>query len=298
MYGGDLGTKPKIMAMTPEVGGEFWPPEDEIIGLCQENVYQNLMIAKYAGVYAKLVYNGVNSISGNSVSLPFDAIRLGQTDGSISIEFVSESAGMEISGNSTFVFENPLMLETMNIEVMLSIDENTVINGETRYLKAMIDNGNFIEERNYSLSYGNFESIEAEDCESLTNFENNGWALTDEDSYTPTHSITDSPYSEYGNNESSSIQLAQSIDLTSGIIMANFTFWAKWEIETSWDYAQVLASIDGGLSWIPLCGNYTHSGSINQDFEQPIYDGFQSEWIQETINLNDFIRKAGGKVSN
>ncbi len=289
MYGGDLDNKPKIMAMTPEVGDEFWPPEDAIIGLCQENVYQNLMIARYAGVYAKLIYNGVNSISGNSVSLPFDAIRLGQMDGSISIEFVSESTGMVISGNSTFVFENPSMLETMNIEVMLSIDENIVINGETLYLKAMIDNGSFIEERDYSFSYGNFDSIETEDCETLANFENDGWALTDEDSYSPTHSITDSPYSEYSNNEYSSIQLAQSIDLSNGISLANLTFWAKWEIEASWDYAQVLASTNDGITWIPLCGNYTHSGTSNQDFEQPIYDGFQSEWIQETVDLNDFV---------
>jgi hypothetical protein len=289
MYGGDLDTKPKIMAMTPEVGDEFWPPEDQILGLCQENVYQNLMIARYAGVYAKLTYSGPEGISGASVSLPFTAKRMGLADGSITIAFSSATDGVEISSTSSFVFENPAILETMDMEVTLTIDENTIVNGQDIILSVDIDNGSFVESRDYQLIYGNFVSIVENDCELLDEFDNDGWALTDEDYYSATHSITDSPYSDYSNNEASSIQISQAIDLSDGILQANMTFWGKWEIEAGWDYAQVVASTNNGATWIPLCGNYTHAGSINQDFEEPLYDGFQSTWVQETIDLNDFI---------
>ena len=98
------------------------------------------MIARYAGVYAKLVYNGGHAISGNSVSLPFEAIRLGQMEGSVSIEFVSESASMGVEGDPTYIFESPEIMESMTIDVVLNINEGIVINGETLYLKAIIEN--------------------------------------------------------------------------------------------------------------------------------------------------------------
>ena len=289
MYAGDLDTKPKIMAMTPEVGDEFWPPEDEIIGLCQENVYQNLMMARYAGVYTKVTYDGENGISGSSVTLPFTALRMGLKDGSTTISFESLTAGMEVSGSSSYLFDNPEILETFSMDLSIALDEGILNSGEVLELKVLVDNGSYTEERIYSFVYGDYLSVFNEECESLDGFISNGWELTDEDSYTPTQSITDSPFSDYDDDVSSWIQLADPVDLTGDIIQANMTFWAKWEIEAGWDYAQVIASTNNGSSWTPLCGNYTHAGSSNQDFDQPLYDGFQSTWVMETVDLNDFV---------
>lgn len=289
MYAGDLDTKPKIMAMTPEVGDEFWPPSDEITGLCQENVYQNLMMARYAGVYAKVTYNGADGINGSSIVLPFTALRMGLKDGSITISFESLSSGMEVNGSSSFLFENPEMLATFDIDLAVTLDEGVLNNGEILELNVLIDNGSYVEERVYPFIYGDFQSISSEDCESLDGFIINGWGLTDEDAYTPLQSITDSPFSDYDDNVSSWIQLADPVDLSGDVIQANMTFWAKWEIEAGWDYAQVIASDNNGASWTPLCGNYTHAGSSNQDFDQPLYDGFQSTWVMETVDLTDFV---------
>ena len=50
MYG-EQTSKPKIFAYTPEIGNDadgFWPLPDRIIPLCQENMYQNLMMAHLA----------------------------------------------------------------------------------------------------------------------------------------------------------------------------------------------------------------------------------------------------------
>ena len=54
-----------------------------------------------------------------------------------------------------------------------------------------------------------------------------------------------------------------------------------------------MASNDNGNSWTPLCGQLAHAGNNNQDFEQPIYDGTQSSWVNEIISLEDYI---GGDV--
>jgi hypothetical protein len=56
MYG-EQTTKPKIFAMTPEVGDWFWPSPSEIYPLAQENVYPNLQLAHGAGVITAEAYD-------------------------------------------------------------------------------------------------------------------------------------------------------------------------------------------------------------------------------------------------
>ena len=69
------------------------------------------------------------------------------------------------------------------------------------------------------------------------------------------------------------------------------TFWAIWEIEDNWDYVQLEVSNDGGNSWIPQCGKYTNTGVADQNAAdgEPLYDGFQTSWVKEEINLSDYL---------
>jgi hypothetical protein len=78
------------------------------------------------------------------------------------------------------------------------------------------------------------------------------------------------------------------MDLT-GAKAAFLRFWAKWEIEAGYDYVQVMASADTTLGWIPLSGKYTRMGTADQAEGEPLYDGFQYTWVQEEINLEDFL---------
>ncbi len=51
---GDLNTKPKCIAFTPEIGSAedgFWPGIERIIPYCIESPHQNLEAAKLAGEY-------------------------------------------------------------------------------------------------------------------------------------------------------------------------------------------------------------------------------------------------------
>jgi carboxypeptidase T len=82
--------------------------------------------------------------------------------------------------------------------------------------------------------------------------------------------------------------LNNTIDL-SGVIGANVTFWTKFDIENNYDYAQFQISVNGGENWIPQCGLYTNAGSSDQPEGQPLYDGSQDDWVQEQIDLSDYI---------
>ena len=66
-------------------------------------------------------------------------------------------------------------------------------------------------------------------------------------------------------------------------------FWAKWDIEAGYDYVQLQVSTDGGASWIPQCGKYTTSGTSDQDPGNPLWDGTQNSWVQEEIDLSDYL---------
>ena len=72
-------------------------------------------------------------------------------------------------------------------------------------------------------------------------------------------------------------------------LSASLTFWAQWEIDAGYDYLQLEASDDNGITWVPLCGKFTKPGNSNQDQGNPLYDGFQPTWVWEEISLSNYI---------
>ena len=114
------------------------------------------------------------------------------------------------------------------------------------------------------------------------------WDITDETSVSPTHSFTDSPGGNYPPSTTAIMQLTDPISLGSMKGSANLYFNAKWDIESNWDYAQVLASTDG-TTWTALEGEYTEPGvGTFQPLGEPVYDGTQTDWISEISDLSDF----------
>ena len=115
------------------------------------------------------------------------------------------------------------------------------------------------------------------------------WNVTNSDYYSPSSSITDYPNGNYSNNINKTITM-NNPDLTNAL-GANMSFWAKWEIEENWDYVQVEVSNDGGNTWTPQCGKYTNLGVADQNAAdgEPLYDGFQTTWVKEEIDLSDYL---------
>jgi len=96
------------------------------------------------------------------------------------------------------------------------------------------------------------------------------WGTSDEQSYSPTHSLTDSPGGDYGNNLNYSTIL-QSVSLE-GATGASLNFYTKYFLESGYDYAYLEISTNG-LNWTEL----------------DEFNGNQSSWTQESYDLSMYL---------
>jgi hypothetical protein len=113
-----------------------------------------------------------------------------------------------------------------------------------------------------------------------------GWGLTQEHFKTPPSSFTDSPGAVYAPLAATELVSAP-LALPAGAANIQLRFWTRWEIEPLYDYAVAQAIFEDG-SFKNLCGLYTKPGSDNQQAGEPVYDGFQSDWVQECIDLTPY----------
>jgi len=95
----------------------------------------------------------------------------------------------------------------------------------------------------------------------------NLWQITTETSHSPSHSWSDSPNGNYGNNLNTWLR-SPVYDL-SGQIGFVLDFWHTYNLEDGWDFAHVQYSTDGGSSWTT--------------FPDAEYTGAQG-WTQVTLN--------------
>ncbi len=289
MYG-EQDTKDLIYAYTPEVGGAgdgFWPEIDRIIPQCQENMWQNIMAAKLAGVYAEVRDLSPLIIEDMSGNLDFEIQRLGlKDDGTFTVSIEPVNGAITEVGDP-IVFDDLDILQTEAASITYTLDEGIQQGDDVVYVLS-VDNGYITERDTISKVYGTPVLIFEDDGETFEKWASNKWSITPEDAHTGEYSITDSPYGNYSNYENNSMILTEPVDLSSAAF-AVLKFWAKWEIEAGYDFVQVYVSINGGSAWTPLEGNYTKPGNSNQAPGEPVYDGVMDEWVQEEISLEEFI---------
>ena len=281
----------KIFAMTPEIGSSFWPQASTIEDICKGMLHLNLSAAKMIGNYASLKDFTENFISSNTFSANFELQRLGIIDNgnfNIQIEPISSniiSTTPEINLNSLNIGE--IINESFQIE--LNESTNT---GEDIIFKYILDNGSFSEEIIVKKIFGAPILLFEDESDNYSDYWtiDSSWSETFEEYNSPQTSITDSPYSNYSNNALETINLLNDINL-SGYSYAEINFNAKWNIESGYDYVQIEISNDGGASWEPQCGKYTRKGIETQEdaLDEPLYDGNQGEWVNESILLTDYI---------
>jgi PKD repeat protein/N-acetylneuraminic acid mutarotase len=98
------------------------------------------------------------------------------------------------------------------------------------------------------------------------------WALSTEESYSPTHAWSDSPGGNYANNTNASL-ISPIFDLTYSMPGSlQLSFWHKYETEEGVDFCHVEVSTNGGSDWGEV-GSYT---------------GAQGAWVQEQISLASY----------
>ena len=303
MYG-EQTMKPKILGMTPEVGGSsdgFWPPQSRIFPLAEENLFPNLYYTWVAGAYVGLIehsYSQEYFNPGDTISMNSVFRNKGLSDGeNYEVQLTSLSPDIVINNGITLFGSIPareiVSLPTpfsftvspsaptgIEARLLLTVKfENIIMSSDT--LKFIIGTPTFF-----------FKDTTNNPSELWTINRSPGnspqWEATVSSFYSEPVSYTDSKDGNYINNATVTMTLNDPIDI-SGVKNSRLTFQTKYNIEGDWDYGQVEISTNNGVTWIPLSGQYTNSGSGDfQPLGEPVYDGLQSNWVREEISLAEY----------
>ncbi len=287
---GDQG----IVAFTPEVGSPsqgFWPQENDVLPLCQDQVHPNKIFAFVAG--SDLILYSFD-LSQNAI-LPGDEFE---------IELAIQNRGLSDSNDEIVINVMPynewitLNLESYTMDeleardtdefLVSAIISETAPNGIYSGLIVSIDDGeSFIRQDTVIFLIGEPDIIFYEGFENgLDNWELDGdWGPTN-DAATGSFALTDSPSGNYQQSQETIAELSLYVDLTL-LTIPMVTFTAKWDIESNWDFVRFQANVPGN-GWISLEGLYTEAGvgQSAQPLGEPGYDGVQDDWVMETILLD------------
>ncbi|PWH82177.1 hypothetical protein DIS18_13025, partial [Algibacter marinivivus] len=269
---GSTGSGQGILALAPENGswitadgeGGFWPNATKIVEIAQRAVRMNFVNAYHSGKFAQfhdLNPSDINTTSGN---LEFGLEYLGQTIGNITLNVTP------VSGNITSITP-PLTqtgwskLEQRTVTAAYTLDAGIQPNDEIEFQVTLSnDDGYVMYQANIIKLYNpSVLFTDNPDIDNLTNWTASGgsWGTITTTDYNgnSTTAITDSPSGAYGNNQSKTLTLNSSIDISSSSASI-VQFFAKWDLERNFDYVQIEGSTNG-TTWIPLCGKYSKPGS-------------------------------------
>jgi hypothetical protein len=289
----EQSTKDKIISMTPEAGTPnfgFWPPQNQIIPFCEDNLRANLIQAWLADAFFKASYADLHPIQNPTAWLPVEFINLG-LDTAATVSATLEIIDANILSVANTIQFNVLpslgtKLDSFQVSLANAIPEGTLIRAvvHTRFVSC------FDKTDTISFYYGTPVQVYT------SNFENgigswtsgSGWALTTEDANSPVNSMTDSPNSNYQDNDFTQLSLNQTFTL-SGMVAPRLEFFARWRIEAGYDYCQLKISANLG-PWTALSTTRSIIGSSDQVI-QPLYDG-SKPWGKETADLTPYLGKS------
>ncbi|MFD1551746.1 hypothetical protein DNU06_02400 [Putridiphycobacter roseus] len=286
MYDGDLVNKPKIYALTPEIGNDndgFWPAQNRILPLCQENVWNFKTLAHLPHVYGETKELDHSKIDLSIGYFHYSYQRLGLTNGPVSITMQPIQNILSMGNGQT---HNINLLDAIQDSISYTLSGSLNFGDEIIYTLST-DFGGWTQIDTIIKTYGtgNLQYVDAGN--NLLNWTGN-WGTTNAYFVSPNTSITDSPNTDYSNNDNNNLTLNATINLNQSTY-AYIQYYARWEVENNYDYAQFMVSTDQGNTWTALCGEYTNMGEADQDMDQPLYDGIQSDWVLEEINLDAYL---------
>jgi len=289
MYKVDIGVgqKDTIFAHTPEVGTAFWQPQSEIITTCAEMVFPNLVLAHISRNYNVVSDTDPSTIATLSGDFNHSIKRLGREAGAVTVS-IQPLLNIATVGNQ--VVYNLNLQQTSNGTISYTLNPSIQFGDQIKYI-LKTDNGLWVRKDTITKTYGAVTLQILEDATATTNWTGN-WGTTTSTFVSPSRSFTDTPTGSYAINTNNTYTYVPSINLTNAT-SAMTSFYAKWNIEADYDFVQFQVSTDNGTTWIGQCGNYTVTGtSANgsvQPNNQPVYEGVQSTWVLEEINLSDYL---------
>lgn len=287
---GEQTVKDKIYSFTPEVGDGidgFWPPQSNIIPYAEENLIPNIRLAMMAGDYIDVDPNPYPEVAATSIFLPVDFSNIGLLSAApFSSEFITNDPNILGSSgplNIAVLQQGSTSTDSFALTLANGIPQGTQLCGVVRTTLS----GGIILDDSVCFTYGIRQPIFTDIGNHNPFLWTGGWSTTTEKAYSGTQSITDSPNTDYGNNQNNILTSLGPIDLTN-YISPQLQFRATWEIENNWDYVQVLVSVNGN-TYQPLTGQYTNMGTgFFQPNTEQLYDGIEPNWVLEQIDLSPY----------
>lgn len=275
MYG-EQTQKNKIISMTPEVGNQndgFWPSQARILPLARENLFPNLMAAKFLLKFAIAENLSPKFVDNSTYHFKYLFKRLGFEDGgNYTVQIQPISANIQSVGNPN-IYNQPLFgyekLDSIEIQLNTNIQP-----GELIQFAVVITNGSLVYSDTVSQYFYGGTIIFASDCNSLTGWTSTSWGVQN-------GTLTESTNGNYPNNSTRALTSTYFDAFNADVLLIKFK--ARWDIEKNYDYLVVQISDSGSNVWQNLCGIYTQVGTSNQIQGEPIYHGTQSQWIEENI---------------
>ncbi len=285
MYGDT--SKPKIFAMTPEVGSPqqgFWPAAADILPLCRQTRWMNLIALLSVHSYATVEHHPERAITAASGSFYYQVIPLGLQSDSASVQFFSLSPALTVD---TTPKRYPMNSTATPIpdSVTYSISGPPALGTPLRYgIRRQF--GTYVLTDTFEVRFGLPTMLVGEPFNNLNAWNTGGWGLIFSAYHSPLSSVTESPFGTYSPNQNTTLEYNNNIDL-SNATDAWLTFWARWHLETNYDFIYVEVKESGTSGWHPLCGE-----QMVQAGNAPGYTGHQDEWTREVISLNDWLGKS------
>ncbi|MDI5896237.1 M14 family zinc carboxypeptidase [Flavobacterium algoritolerans] len=314
---GSTGSGKQVLALSPEHGapdgseGSFWPTGTQIVNIAKRGMRMNFVNAYYSGKFAQFHDLNTTDITTKTGNFKFGLEYLGQTLGNLTLTVTPISSNIvSVTSPSTQTGWSKLEQRTLNAAYVLNDDikANEIIEFKVSLRN---DDGYVMYETNIIKHFTPTVLLfENPDVSGITNWTSSGGAWgTTTDSFSGTTAITDSPSGAYANNTSKSLKLNTAVNLSNGAGSV-VQFYAKWDLERNFDYAQFQGSKDG-TNWVTLCGKYTKPGSSlitnphnsslssvptptktntdknNQPAGLSVYEGdTMDKWIMEEIYIN------------
>ncbi|MCS6989720.1 MAG: M14 family zinc carboxypeptidase [Chloroherpetonaceae bacterium] len=295
MYG-EQDEKPKIFAMTPEVGSAsdgFWPQPSRIIPLCDENLFPNKYLAWIAGGYVTAERLGDEMFLpiGTATNVSFKFFNKGlQTASGATARLTSSNRFVQILADSASLGALASQRDT-TISFALRLLDSIAI-GSTVELSLVVRQNDVAQTRSFQFVAGTPQTIFLDSAETQTLWSGGTWGRTTASAFSGGYSWTDSPNGNYLANASNYNVLQTALNLSDAAIRKVYlSYQARWVgIEPNWDWCQVYLSTNNGASWQWLRAPRMKlgSGQGRQTAGQYGYDGTQATWVKETIDISAF----------
>ena len=121
------------------------------------------------------------------------------------------------------------------------------------------------------------------------------WGIADPaEGHSSANSANDTPGDGYANYANLLMTMVEPVDLSSAM-SGEVTFWAKWDIEITWDGAFFEVSTDGGSNWTAVATLHTDSASGwggQTPSGAPCFEGEQANWVRNTVDLAPYLGNA------